>query len=92
MPQHRRVGEAGARRDRVDAQVGLFEQPAGQQHPLPGQPVVRRGTRLRAEPPRERAWRHVCPARHRVDVHRPVQVLDQPAEHRFQRRRVGCLR
>src|SRR5437773_1674111 len=42
VAQRRRIAEAAAVGDRLDAELGVLEQPAGQEQPLRGQPIVGR--------------------------------------------------
>src|SRR4051812_48435678 len=50
MAERGGVAEPGTRRHRLDAQVGVLQEAAGEEHPLLGDPVVRRGPGLGPEP------------------------------------------
>ena len=62
-----------------------LEHPPGQQHPLVGEPQVRRGAGLVAEPARERAGTHRRAGRERLDGVVLVERLEQLLEQRRER-------
>ena len=89
VAQRGRVAEAGAGGDRVDAEVGLLQQPPREQDALAGEPVVRGGAGLGPEPAGERARRHVRPGRPATRRCAAGRGGRAPRQQRLQGRRVA---
>ena len=93
LAQRRCRAEPRPRRDLLDVEVGVLEQPARLEHALGVEPPKRRGPRLGDEAAGERARADRRAASERRDVQRLVEVVQRPAPDGLERivaRRLGA--